>query len=101
MTTSSDIITAATNAFTEKNICAPCQVSQVIVSFASKNFAAWKQAAKRGVIYCKQIEIMNGVSFKIGQWQQAQRTKQKRLSADRIKQLELNDFVWRVTSKYE
>jgi hypothetical protein len=61
-----------------------------------KLFAAWKQAAVKGHVKTHQVEVIDGVSYNVGQWQDAQRCKKARLSVDRIQKMEAAGFVWSV-----
>jgi uncharacterized protein YutD len=61
-----------------------------------ENLAAWSRAAAKGLVKQRQLEVMDGVTYNVGQWQHTQRSTKTKLSQKKIRTLDAAGFVWSV-----
>jgi hypothetical protein len=51
-------------------------------------FVVWSQAAKKGTVTKRQVEVIDGVDYSFGTWQSKQLTNKTNLSEIKIQKLE-------------
>jgi gas vesicle protein len=57
-------------------------------------FIVWSQAAKKGSVGSRHVEVIDNIKYNVGNWQDKQRRNRTRLSDDMKQKLEAAGFVW-------